>query len=54
MKKVFLCSEGSCCPYVEFSEKEVRIGEGKNLCLLTKEQWNILVDKIRSGELTKI
>ncbi|WP_309492486.1 hypothetical protein [Candidatus Hecatella orcuttiae] len=54
MKIVTLCGEGSCCPTVEVDEKEVRIGEEGNLCKLTPEQWNTLVDKISSGELGRI
>ncbi|MBI2916963.1 MAG: hypothetical protein HYY01_03130 [Chloroflexi bacterium] len=50
-KKVVLCKDCHCCPAVEFDEDRVRIGEGYNTTILTKEQWNILVEKVRSGEL---
>jgi len=32
----------------------VRIGEEGNLVRLNKEAWNTLVEKIRSGELTRL
>lgn len=50
-KKVILCKDCHCCPAVELGEDEVRIGEGKNLVVLTREEWNILVEKVRLGEL---
>jgi hypothetical protein len=51
---IFLCSEETCCPRVEFTEEKVYIGEEGNICVLTREQWNSLVDKVLSGQLTKI
>ena len=52
MKKVVLCGGGSsCCPAVEFHEKEVLIGEDDNTVKLTKEEWQILKTKIKNGEL---
>lgn len=54
VKKVYLCKEGHCCPAVQFSGDEVRIGEDANLAILRKEEWNILVEKIRSGELHEL
>jgi hypothetical protein len=32
----------------------VRIGEAGNLVVLKKDEWNVLVDAIESGKLTKI
>ena len=52
--KVYLCHTDSCCPAVEITDSGVRIGEAENTCTLTKEQWNILVEKITSGELGKL
>jgi len=54
MKIVAICKEGSCCPVVEVDENEVRIGEEGNLCCLNKNQWNTLVEKVKSGELARI
>ena len=48
---VKLCKEGSCCPEVRVSENEVRIGEDSNVCSLTREQWDILKEKILKKEL---
>jgi len=33
---------------------EVRIGEAGNLAVLKKDEWNLLVDMIQSGQLTKV
>ncbi len=45
------CTE---CPEVEIRGEEVRIGEAGNLTVLRKEEWNVLVELIRSGQLTGI
>ncbi len=50
---VSLCGAGcQCCPAVEVTPTEVTIGEGDNIVKLTPEQWDLLVEKIKSGELT--
>ncbi len=49
--KVYLCKDCHCCPAVEFRGDDVRIGEDDNLVVLKKHEWNILVEKIMSGEL---
>jgi len=49
--KVYLCDKGGCCPAVEFDGDNVRIGEDDNTAVLTVEQWNIMVRKIKAGEL---
>jgi len=57
MKKmtVVLCSDGSCvppkCPIVDVQEDKVIIGEKENVCTLTREQFDILKEKIKQGEL---
>ena len=33
---------------------QIRIGEDANTVVLRKEEWNILVDLIQSGQLSKI
>jgi len=53
MRIVQLCKSG-CCPEVRINNDFVSIGEEGNLCVLKKEEWNSLVDKILSGELKKI
>lgn len=49
--KVYICGASGCCPFVEGKEDEVIIGEGMNVARLRREEWNILVAKIKSGEL---
>jgi len=53
-RKVLLCPAGcGACPEVEFAGEQVKVGEAGNLAVLTKDEWNVLVDLIQSGELTK-
>lgn len=52
--KVSLCPACSACPEVEIIGDEVRIGETGNLAVLKKDEWNVLVDLVRSGQLSKI
>ena len=53
--KVVLCSEGSCvpqkCPVVDVIEDKVIIGEKENICTLTREQFDILKEKIKNNEI---
>lgn len=49
-KIINLCSSCSQCPVVEIREKEVRIGEKGNLCVLKKKEWEALKKKILEGE----
>ncbi|KCZ71224.1 hypothetical protein ANME2D_03259 [Candidatus Methanoperedens nitroreducens] len=51
--KVYICNKG-CCPAVETAGDDVLIGEGANTVRLKKNEWNMLVEKIRSGELNPI
>lgn len=57
MKKPFeaivLCSKDKCCPTVDadVAQNTVTIGEDANVVTLKREEWNILVEKIKSGEL---
>jgi hypothetical protein len=52
--KMSLCPACSACPEVEVTGDEVRIGEAGNLAVLKKDEWNVLVDLIQSGQLTKV
>jgi hypothetical protein len=53
--KVTLCPAGcGQCPDVEIAGDEVRIGETGNLAVLKKNEWNVLVDLIQTGQLTKV
>ena len=53
--KVVLCDDGVCtppkCPVVDIRSDKVIIGEKKNICELTRAQFNILRQKILNGEL---
>ena len=51
MKKVTLCQGKGCCPEVVVDEKQVTIGEKKNICVLTRTEWEILREKVLEGEL---
>ena len=54
-RKVLLCPAGCGeCPEVEFAGEHVRVGEAGNLAVLTKDEWNELVDLIQSGKLSKV
>ena len=53
--KITLCPAGcGACPDVEIVGEEVRIGEAGNLAVLKKDEWNLLVELITSGQLSKI
>jgi len=53
-KKISLCPSCVACPEVEITADEVRIGEAGNLAVLKAAEWNVLVDLIKSGQLTKV
>jgi len=50
---VELCCGGQC-PVVVLEEDRVLIGEKDNTCVLRKDEWNALVEKILNGELSKL
>jgi hypothetical protein len=52
--KMSLCPACTACPEVEIVGNEVRIGEVGNLAILKKEEWNVLVELIESGRLTRL
>jgi len=52
--KMSLCPLCANCPEVEVVGDEVRIGEAGNLAVLKKDEWNVLVDLIQTGQLSKI
>jgi hypothetical protein len=51
MKIVKLCREGSCCPAVTVFEDKVEIGEDANTCVLTRDEFEILKEKILAKEI---
>ena len=52
--KMSLCPACTACPEVEIVGEEVRIGETGNLAVLKKDEWNVLVDLVLSGQLSKV
>ncbi len=52
--KMSLCPMCNNCPEVEVVGDEVRIGEAGNLAVLKKDEWNVLVDLIQTGQLSKM
>lgn len=52
--KMSLCPACTACPEVEMTADEVRIGEVGNLVVLTKDQWNVLVDLIQAGRISRL
>ncbi len=52
--RMSLCPACGACPEVEIVGDEVRIGEAGNLAVLKKDEWNVLVDLIQSGQLARI
>ncbi len=52
--KMSLCPACNACPEVEIQGDEIRIGEVGNLAVLKKDEWNVLVELIRAGQLTKL
>jgi hypothetical protein len=51
---VSLCPHCDHCPEVVIEGDEVRIGEDANTAVLKKEEWNVLVDLINSGQLGRL
>jgi hypothetical protein len=53
--KVVLCNDGVCvppkCPVVDVRSDKVIFGEKKNVCTLTRAQFEILRQKILTGEI---
>jgi hypothetical protein len=52
--KLSLCPACSACPEVEIRGEEVRIGEAGNLAVLRKDEWNVLVRLIHSGQVGEL
>jgi hypothetical protein len=53
-KIVLACGVCGACPAVEMTADGVTIGEEQNVVQLTLSQWNDLVSRIKSGELTTV
>ncbi len=52
--KMSLCPACTACPEVEIVGDEIRIGETGNVAVLKRDEWNVLVDLIHSGQLSKL
>jgi hypothetical protein len=53
-RAVSLCPSCSHCPEVVVDGDTVRIGEDANTAVLKKDEWNVLVDLILSGQLGRV
>ena len=49
-----LCPNCSHCPEVVIEGDTISIGEARNLTVLKKDEWNILVDLIQSGRIGRV
>jgi hypothetical protein len=54
MEKHSLCPPCTACPEVVIDGDQIRIGEDANTAILKKDEWNILVELIQSGQLRRI
>ena len=54
MARYSLCPACTACPEIVVDGDQVRIGEDANIAVLKKEEWNVLVELIQSGQLSKI
>ena len=52
--KFSLCPSCTACPEVEVLGSVVRVGEAGNVAVLTKDEWNVLVDLIQTGQLGRL
>ena len=51
---VSLCPQCTNCPEVIIEGDTIRIGEDANTAVLKKDEWNVLVDLIQSGQLGRV
>jgi len=51
---ISLCPNCDHCPEVVIDGGEVRIGEDANTAVLKADEWNVLVELIRSGQLGRV
>jgi hypothetical protein len=49
-----LCPACDACPEVTVLADRVRIGEAGNEVVLTRDEWNVLVDLVRAGRLGRL
>ena len=51
---ITLCPNCEHCPEVVIEGDTISIGESPNLTVLKKDEWNVLVDLIQSGQIGRI
>jgi hypothetical protein len=49
-----LCPSCTHCPEVIIEGDTIRIGEAPNITILKKDEWNVLVDLIQSGQIGRV
>jgi hypothetical protein len=54
MERVSLCPACTACPEIVMEGDTIRIGEDKNVVVLKKAEWNVLVDVIKSGRVGRV
>ena len=54
MERVSLCPACTKCPEVVIDGDTIRIGEDTNTATLKREEWNVLVELIQSGQLGRV
>ena len=54
MERHSLCPACTACPEVVIDGDQVRIGEDANTAVLKKDEWNVLVELIQSGQLGRL
>lgn len=52
--RISLCPSCTACPEVVIDGDTIRIGEDENTVVLKKNEWNVLVDAIKSGQLDRV
>lgn len=51
---IMLCGGKGACTRIEFVGDGVEISDTDNQVKLSSEEWNLLVEKVKSGELKKV
>lgn len=51
---IMLCCGKGGCAQIEFVAGGVEISDAGDRVKLSSEEWNLLVDKVKSGELKKV
>jgi hypothetical protein len=54
MERHSLCPLCQNCPEVVIDGEIVRIGEDANTAILKRDEWNVLVGLIQSGQLGRV